>query len=89
MMCAISIKVIQILSFPSFVGTYNLLLAARRRLILRRLRKAIKEKKLKDLTTYYEAYKSNSPYSNDDIRKEARKIIAHLKAKESKMLFFN
>ncbi|KAK3091122.1 hypothetical protein FSP39_017265, partial [Pinctada imbricata] len=58
---------------------------AKRRLILRRLRKAIKEKRLKELTTYYDAYKSLTPYGGDDIRKEARKIINHLKAKENLM----
>lgn len=58
-------------------------ITARRRTIVRKLHRAIRERKLKELTRIFEEYKATKPPRDDELRREARRIINQLKAKDS------
>ncbi|XP_061165988.1 uncharacterized protein LOC133174911 [Saccostrea echinata] len=57
--------------------------AARRRTIVRKLHRAIRDRKLKELTQIFQEYKATKPPKDDELRREARRIINQLKAKDN------
>nr|XP_034314953.1 uncharacterized protein LOC105338050 [Crassostrea gigas] len=57
--------------------------AARRRTIVRKLHRAIRNRKLKELVRIFGEYKATQPQKSDELLREARRIINQLKAKDN------
>uniref|UniRef100_K1R698 Kyphoscoliosis peptidase n=1 Tax=Magallana gigas TaxID=29159 RepID=K1R698_MAGGI len=57
--------------------------AARRRTIVRKLNRAIRNRKLKELVRIFGEYKATQPPKSDELLREARRIINQLKAKDN------
>lgn len=64
---------------------YPMLSVARRRTIVRKLHRAIRDRNLKELTQSFAEYKATKPPKDDELRREARRIINQIKAKDSKI----
>lgn len=76
---------IDVNSFKTII--YFQLITARRRTIVRKLHRAIRNRKLKELVRIFGEYKATQPPKSDELLRDARRIINQLKAKDSKLKY--